>query len=227
MQSSAISTKPSNVSPVQIVRAEFERPAESVKLLPPPGLPEVAFVGRSNVGKSSLLNALCRAKKLARTSRTPGRTQALNFFHIEYTVRDEKSDPDGKPYHFECYFVDLPGFGYAKVSKDLKKRWRELIGRYLFERSSLESVVLLIDSRRDPGEEELWLVKQGKAGKLWVVLTKCDKLTRRELKDLRGRRAAELKIPVERVIPVSVTKKECGDLDGLREGLLRGLSGVR
>src|SRR5690348_14321987 len=103
-----------------------------INSLPPQSLPEVAFVGRSNVGKSSLINALTGRKTLARVSQTPGRTRELNFFNLGKTL----------------ILVDLPGYGYAKASKELAAEWQRLIFAYLSGRASLKRVLLLIDSRR-------------------------------------------------------------------------------
>ena len=123
-----------------ITSAEFTISVHKQGQLPPAQLPEVAFLGRSNVGKSSLINALLARKKLVRTSSRPGCTQALNFFLI-----------NGR-----WYFVDLPGYGYAKVSRETQARWGELILGYLETRPNLSVLVFLQDSRRLPGPEELF-----------------------------------------------------------------------
>lgn len=105
---------------------------------PPGGLPEVAFAGRSNVGKSSLLNALVRRRAFARVSRTPGRTREINFFAV----------------NGEFVFADLPGYGYARLSKERRAEWRPLIEHYLRMSTDLRGVVLLLDARREPGDED-------------------------------------------------------------------------
>jgi GTP-binding protein len=126
----------------------------------------VAFAGRSNVGKSSLLNVLVNRKSLARTGSTPGRTQALNFFLV-----------DGR-----FYFVDLPGYGYARVAREVKRSWPHMVETYLRNRPNLKAVVVIVDIRRALGEEDVefieWLGQEGK--NVILVLTKVDKLTRRE-----------------------------------------------
>jgi GTP-binding protein len=130
---------------------------------PPPRLPELAVVGRSNVGKSSLINSLV-GDDIARTSRTPGRTRLLNWFEVS-----------SKP---PFALVDLPGYGYAAVSADLREGWRPLIEAYLSDRATLAGVVLLVDVRRGPEDEELdfvpWLENRGTP--IIVAVTKADKL---------------------------------------------------
>ncbi|MGE0402261.1 MAG: ribosome biogenesis GTP-binding protein YihA/YsxC [Kofleriaceae bacterium] len=147
-------------------KASFVTSAAAPKDFPPPSLPEVAVVGRSNVGKSSLINALVGQDGLARTSRTPGRTRLLNWFQIE-----------AKP---TFHLVDLPGYGYAAVNVALKESWKPLIEEYLAKRETLAGVLLLIDIRRGPQEEELdfvpWLAERGVP--VVVALTKSDKLAK-------------------------------------------------
>ncbi len=140
--------------------------AAAPKDFPPSGaLPEVAIAGRSNVGKSSLINALC-GSVLARTSRTPGRTRLINWFEVV--------PAKGKP----LALVDLPGYGYAQVDKAMRESWRPLIESYLAERAALRAVVLLVDIRRGAEDEELdfapWLLARGIT--VIPVLTKSDKL---------------------------------------------------
>jgi len=139
-----------------------------VRDLPPGALPEVAFAGRSNVGKSSLINALTNRKTLARTSNTPGRTQQVNFFNL------------GNRMHL----VDLPGYGYAKASKHKIQSWNALTRAYLRGRSNLRRVCLLIDSRRGlkPNDEEIMAVLDEAAVSYQIVLTKIDKLHEDRLK---------------------------------------------
>ena len=140
---------------------DFVAGAMSAEQLPPPGLPEVAFAGRSNVGKSSLINALTGRKTLARTSTTPGRTQQINFF-----------DLGGR-----LMLVDLPGYGYARASKTLVRAWTQLVMLYLKGRSCLRRVMLLIDARRGigDGDREVMAALDEAAVSYQVVLTKGDK----------------------------------------------------
>jgi len=163
------------------VSARFVTSAAQPSDFPPPSLPEVAVVGRSNVGKSSLINALVGQSGLARTSRTPGRTRLVNWFAI-----DER-----------FHLVDLPGYGYAAVSQATRESWRPLIEGYLAERKSLAGVLLLIDIRRGVQEEELdfipWLVERDTP--VVVALTKADKLAKnkRTLEVARARQALGLR----------------------------------
>ena len=133
-----------------------------INSLPPQSLPEVAFVGRSNVGKSSLINALTGRKTLARVSQTPGRTREINFFNL------------GK----KLILVDLPGYGYAKASKQLAAEWQQLIFAYLSGRASLKRVLLLIDARRGVMDNDLAVMEllDGSAVSYGLVLTKADEL---------------------------------------------------
>lgn len=144
-------------------QAEFLRAAGREADLPPPGVPEIAFAGRSNVGKSSALNALVGRKALARTSKTPGRTQTINFYALGETG----------------LLVDLPGYGYARVPLALRARWGELVGAYVRSRASLVGVVVLVDARHPltPLDRQLiaWL---GDVQRKLVLLAKADKLSR-------------------------------------------------
>lgn len=162
---------------MKITSAEFVKSAFSEKDWPRAPLPEVAFLGRSNVGKSSLINSLLGVKGLARTSSTPGRTQALNFFLIN------------RKFHF----VDLPGYGYARVPRTLREEWGEFVTAYLAKRERLVLSIHILDSRHDPTQLDVqlseWLAAHGRAA--LRVATKADKLSRNELRR-NLRRAAEV-----------------------------------
>ncbi len=172
----------------------------STKTLPKHDKPEIAFAGRSNVGKSSLINALVNRKSLARTSSTPGKTQTINYYNINDSL----------------YFVDLPGYGYAKVRMDFKKQWGPMIERFLKRSSSLKGIFLLVDGRRPPTADDLmmfdWVCYNG--FEAVVIATKTDKLKRSELsRALEAVKAAYPKDRVPRVIPFSaVTKRGLEDV---------------
>jgi GTP-binding protein len=156
---------------------------------PPSDLPEIAFAGRSNVGKSSLLNTLVRRKSFARVSRTPGRTREINFFRVNNGF----------------LLVDLPGYGYARISKEKKSEWRPMIGAYLKRTSQLRGIVLLLDIRREPTDDDramLDFLAEVEVPTI-VALTKTDKLS----KAAAHARAAEisqvLALDADQVIPFS------------------------
>lgn len=134
---------------------------------PEPSLPEVAFVGKSNVGKSSLINCMVSRKAIARISQNPGKTRTINFYNVEDMI----------------YFVDLPGYGYARASKADIAKWGKMIEDYLFGRTPLKSIILLIDIRHEPSKNDKmmyeWLVHYGY--KIVIVATKSDKLKRSQI----------------------------------------------
>ena len=154
--------------------ARFLTTASRLDQLPASELPEIAFVGRSNAGKSTAINRLAQQKRLAFASRTPGRTQHINLFEV-----GPKDAPD-------ALFADLPGYGYAAVSRDAKSRWQQVMADYLELRRSLAGVVLMVDSRLGFTDLDLQLLDfvaprlANGAVKLLVLLTKADKLNRRE-----------------------------------------------
>jgi GTP-binding protein len=149
-------------------RARFLTSANSTTQFPADDGAEVAVAGRSNAGKSSAINAITQRRGLARTSKTPGQTQLINFFELEAGHR----------------LVDLPGYGYAKVPPAMKAHWERLVGSYLESRASLTGLLMIVDVRRGPGEGDLtvleWTRRSGRAAH--VLLTKCDKLARGEAK---------------------------------------------
>lgn len=163
--------------------AAFLKSAFQKEQYPPPDRSEVAFAGRSNVGKSSLLNSMVNRKNLARTSSTPGRTQALNFFRVNDRFT----------------FVDLPGYGYARVSLEVKRSWRGMVQTYLMNRPNLKAVVVIVDIRRDLQEDDRSLMEWLKQERKHVipVLTKVDKLTRRE----RVSRVRKLESDLSGIVP--------------------------
>lgn len=157
----------------------FVKSAFKENQYPPPDMPEIAFAGKSNVGKSSLINVLANRKKMARTSSTPGRTQALNFFDI----RDKN-----------LRMVDLPGYGFASVPLQVKRSWGNMVETFLKTRANLKAVVVILDIRRDLSEGDMdllhWLKVYGI--KAITVLTKADKLSRRQVRERAKQIAGEL-----------------------------------
>ena len=147
-----------------IKTVEFVKSAVKPSQYPEYDFPEIAFAGRSNVGKSSLINALMNRKDMVKTSAKPGCTQLINFFLI----------------NGDLSFVDLPGYGYAKVSREIRSQWQPMINLYLSERKNLLGLVLLIDIRRDPEKEEFDMVKwlEGHERPYLLILTKSDKLSK-------------------------------------------------
>lgn len=169
---------------MKIVEANFLTSAQSIIDSPSPDKAEVAFLGRSNVGKSSLLNTLTNRKGLAKSSSTPGKTQLINYFDIKFKTQNEEL-----PYMY-ARFVDLPGFGYAKVSKSLKKEWNKNLTGYLEQRPSLQIFVHLIDARHptldiDKNVDEfLASIKRGDQI-IIHAFTKIDKLKQNDLQKLK------------------------------------------
>lgn len=169
---------------MNIIDAKFLESAQSIEDSPAPNLAEVAFLGRSNVGKSSLLNTLTNKKSLAKSSSTPGKTQLINYFEIKFKTQDLENP------HLFARFVDLPGFGYAKVAKSLKAQWNRNLTEYLEKRPNLQIFVHLIDSRHpelqiDKNVDEF--LKSIKRGDQIIVnaFTKTDKLGQVELSKLK------------------------------------------
>ncbi len=151
------------------VSAQFLRSAMDPAHFPRDGKPEIAFIGRSNVGKSSLLNALLGRQEMARTSSTPGKTQCINFFDIDRRY----------------YLVDLPGYGFAKVPKSVKDAWNRLMHQYLTDRETLRLAVLLLDARHAPSEADLGMLGmlEDNAVPTLIAATKSDKLSNNQLQN--------------------------------------------
>ena len=167
-------------------------------VLPEKTRPEIAFAGKSNVGKSSLINALMNRKSYARISATPGKTQTINFYNINE----------------ELYLVDLPGYGYAKVSEQEKEKWGQLIERYLHGSSQLKTVFLLVDIRHEPSANDKmmyeWVVSQGYHP--IIIATKLDKIKRSQVdKHLKMLRTGLSLVPGTKIIPFSSMTKQGRD----------------
>jgi GTP-binding protein len=187
----------------------FLKSAPELKFLPDPGVPEIAFAGRSNVGKSSLLNRLTNRANLARTSNTPGRTQELNIFEVGTPVR--------------LRLVDMPGYGFAKAPKDLARKWRWLINDYLRGRQVLKRTLLLIDSRRgiaDVDREVMKMLDEA-AVSYRLVLTKADKVKAGELAEVAARTGEEARRHAAAHPGIIATSSEKGlGMDALRAAVL-------
>ena len=178
-----------------IKQAELETVCGITSKLPENEWPEVAFAGKSNVGKSSLINALMNRRSYARTSSQPGKTQTINF----YNINDER------------YLVDLPGYGYAKVSQEAKEQWGKMIERYLHTSKQLQYVFLLIDIRHEPSANDKmmyeWIVSNGFAP--IIIATKLDKIKRSQRdKQLKLVRTGLGVLPGTKIIPFSAETKE-------------------
>jgi GTP-binding protein len=178
-------------------QAEFLASSAGPADMPPPGPPEIAFAGRSNVGKSSAINALAGRKRLAFTSKTPGRTQTINFFRLGENAR----------------LVDLPGYGYAKVPQGVRTQWRILVGSYITSRETLAGVVLVMDARHPLTDLDLQLIHFLGDVPLLALLSKADKLARKQQANVLASVKASLQAEVR--LFSSLTRQgvdECRDL---------------
>lgn len=212
--------------------AAFSFSVHNIIQLPSPLVPEVAFVGRSNVGKSSLLNAICNTKSLARVSKTPGRTQALNFFEVIFSQKIQQPDDTtaattGFQEKHHAYLVDLPGYGYAQVSKARQQQWLSLMETYLLNRENLRALFLLLDCRRDPKEEERWFVEHGSGGNLFIVLTKIDKLSKLDLKKQIQKISKELNLSPQTFFISGLLGKKKQGVEKIRSQLCSLLMNTR
>lgn len=181
-----------------IKNAELETVCGITSILPDNAMPEVAFAGKSNVGKSSLINGLLNRKSLARTSQEPGKTQTINFYNVNK----------------ELYFVDLPGYGFAKVSKETQQKWGDMIERYLQTSKQLKAVMLLIDIRHEPSANDKnmyeWIVYHGYNP--LIIATKLDKINRSQTaKHIKMIKTSLNVLPDTTVIPFSAKTKQGRD----------------
>lgn len=185
---------------MEFKKAEFVTGAPTLSECPPPEFPEVCFAGRSNVGKSSLINAMMNHGSLAKTSNTPGKTRQMNYYIIDD----------------EVYFVDLPGFGYAKVSKKERERWGRDIRDYLLKRSTLKLIVHVVDIRHEPSklDEEFFYWMGTNRMPFCVVLSKADKLNRNKQNQSKFRLE---RILDEMNIKVPITIVSSEDRNGVEE----------
>ena len=190
----------------------FLKSAPGLQFLPPADVPEVAFAGRSNVGKSSLLNALANRNGLARTSNTPGRTQELNFFDV--------GDP------LRLRLVDMPGYGFAEAPKDIVRKWRHLVNDYLRGRQVLKRALVLIDSRHGikPVDLDVMEMLDKAAVSYRLILTKSDKVKASELAAVRDRTADEArKHPAAHPEIIATSSEKGGGIPELRAAVLEAV----
>ena len=185
---------------IRVLDARFLKTAVEPDGYPQPDRPEIAFVGRSNVGKSSMINALAGRNKLVRVSNTPGRTRTLNFFDVDLDVDGSRVLPR---------LVDLPGYGFAKAPKTEKKEWERMISRYLESRSVLKVVVAIVDAEVGPTPEDLstlgYLVDS--VPRVLLVATKIDRLPKAKRKPRIQELARITRLPEAAVVPFSATLK--------------------
>jgi GTP-binding protein len=199
----------------------FIRGVPAMKFLPPEGPPEIAFAGRSNVGKSSLINALAGQKGLARTSNTPGRTQELNYFVPDGFSGDAGDMPP-------MALVDMPGYGYAQAPKEQVDKWTKLVFDYLRGRATLKRVYVLIDARHGikKNDEEVFVLLDKAAVSYQIVLTKTDKIKAAGLPRLVAETLEKIRKRPAAFPAVLATSSEKGDgLEELREAILQAASG--
>jgi GTP-binding protein len=180
---------------MEIIHASYLISSPSVDLCPEPDRPEYAFIGRSNVGKSSLINMLCKKREVAKTSASPGKTQMINHFNVTGSDRNE------------WYLVDLPGYGFAKVAQSQRKSWQKMIKDYIQKRENLVNLFALVDSRLEPQKNDLDFINQ--LGE-WqvpfaIVFTKADKSTQKEAARNVNKFLEALKEQWEEVPPHFVT----------------------
>lgn len=185
-------------------RATFLKSATKLDECPPEALPEICFAGRSNVGKSSLINALLKRKNIARTSNVPGKTQQMNYYQIGDS----------------CYFVDLPGYGYAKAPQKERERWGQNIREYLLKRSSLALIIQVVDARHKPSalDEDFFYWMGVHQKPFSVVLSKADKLSNNGIAQAKAgvkRLLAEMNIEVPIIACSSESKKGISEIQEL------------
>jgi len=186
---------------ITVVDAAFKKSATKDGEEPDDGTPEIAFAGRSNVGKSSMINALLGRKKLVRVSNTPGRTRLLNFFDVTLSIdRDRR---------VSVRLCDLPGYGFAKVSKTERESWRHMIGNYLKRRKPLAAIVVIIDANVGATPDDVQMIDfaQETDARILVAATKIDKLGKSYRKPRLSQLARALDLPIDAVVGFSATQK--------------------
>ena len=190
---------------IVVTKSDYIISAVGKNQYPEEKFPEIVFVGRSNVGKSSLINSLTRRKNLARTSQTPGKTQTINFYKVELKISEENSAT-----YKNFYLVDLPGYGYAKTGKTNRKFWAKFIEEYLTNSREIKFVCLLVDIRHQPMDSDLKMFRSliEKNLPVLIVATKSDKISKTEQKENLAAIKKSLGIEEISVLPYSSTKNE-------------------
>ncbi|MBR1884942.1 MAG: YihA family ribosome biogenesis GTP-binding protein [Schwartzia sp.] len=188
---------------IVITRGQYLTSAVNREQYPAEDRPEIVFIGRSNVGKSSLINSLTRVKNLAHVSSQPGKTQTINFYEVGMKIEDDAVRRD-------FYFVDLPGYGYAKVGKTQRMTWKKFIEEYLLSSQNIRFVAQLIDIRHDPmqSDQDIFRWLTGNGVPVLVVATKADKLGRGARKKQTDRIRLVLGVPELDILPYSSLKNE-------------------
>ena len=178
---------------MKIKEIRMDMSAVKKEQYPDDGLPQIAFVGRSNVGKSSSINTLLNRKKIARVSQTPGKTRTINFYKI----------------NSEFYFVDLPGYGYAKLSKEEKSSWGKVMEEYFINSKNLIHVFILVDIRHEPKEDDVLMLDfvRHYGIPVSIIATKSDKVTRNDAAISKRTIKSKMKLEGERILPISALKK--------------------
>lgn len=202
---------------IRVADAAFVTTATRPEQYPREPLPEAAFVGRSNVGKSSMINALLGRKKLVRVSNTPGRTRTLNFFDATLESRSGRRRV--------VRLCDLPGYGFAKVSKDERRAWQEMIDRYLTERTQLKVVVCIVDAEVGPTPDDAQMIEflEQAPPRILVVATKLDRLGKAQRRPALAAIAEQLGLPASAVLGFSATEKM--GVNEVWQGVLEGVGG--
>ena len=188
---------------INIIGAEYIASAVKPEQFPEEKMLEIAFIGRSNVGKSSLINSLTRTRNLARISGTPGKTQTINFFRLRAKYYEDESTKD-------FYLVDLPGYGYAKTGKSARKIWASFIEKYFLTSKQIYCVCQLIDIRHDPMQSDIdmfkWLVKNNLP--VFVIATKADKISKNAVNKNIANIKKALGVPELMILPYSSVKND-------------------
>jgi GTP-binding protein len=199
---------------IRVLDARFVITAVAPGGYPPEKWPEIAFVGRSNVGKSSMINALAVRRKLVRVSNTPGRTRTLNFFDVDLEDQGERRT---------LRLVDLPGYGFAKASKTDRREWERMISAYLEGRRALQVVVCIVDAEvgPTPDDDETLAYLSEKVPRILLAATKIDRLPKAKRKPRAVELAARLELPLGAVVPFSSTEKI--GVEEVWENLLRSV----